>query len=250
MDPAWSVDGCGATVTQHVPHLRALPLTRLDSLLEQVWDHRLTLIVAPAGSGKSTLLGRFVADAPGPVAWYRADAWDRDPVRMLRRLESALRTVVPALPTGWETMEDALDSLIATELPAGLLLVIDDLHALASTDAERRLERLIERAPSGLTVIAASRSWPDMNLPRFKVAGELLEIGVADLRFRSWEVERLFRDVYGQRSAARGGGRPDPAHGGLGRGAAAVPPRQPRQAAGRAEGVAGAAGQACVPADR
>jgi DNA-binding SARP family transcriptional activator len=37
-----------------------------------------------------------------------------------------------------------------------------------------------------------------MNLPRFKVAGELLEIGVDDLRFRSWEVERLFRDVYGQ----------------------------------------------------
>ena len=145
MDPAWSVDGWAVTQTQPAPHLRALPLARLDALLEQTWDHRLTLIVAPAGSGKSTLLGRFVAAAPGPVAWYRADAWDRDPVRMLRHLESALRAAVPALPTGWETMEDALDSLIATELPPGLLLVIDDLHALASTDAERRLERLIER---------------------------------------------------------------------------------------------------------
>ena len=37
-----------------------------------------------------------------------------------------------------------------------------------------------------------------MNLPRFKVAGELLEIGVDDLRFRSWEVEQLYRDFYGQ----------------------------------------------------
>ncbi|MFN8518212.1 MAG: BTAD domain-containing putative transcriptional regulator [Chloroflexota bacterium] len=185
-------------MTPHATRVRALPLARLDALLAQAWEHRLTLIVAPAGSGKSTLLGRFVADAPGPVAWYRADAWDRDPVRMLRHLEAAFRAVVPALPGGWETMDDALDALAVTELPGGLLLAIDDLHALAATDAERRLERLIERAPSTLTIVAASRTWPDMNLPRFKVAGELLEVGVGDLRFRSWEVERLFRDVYGQ----------------------------------------------------
>lgn len=187
-----------ATVTSSSPHVRALPLARLDTLLAQVWEHRLTLIVAPAGSGKSTLLSRFVADAPGPVAWYRADAWDRDPVRMLRRLEGAFRMVVPPLAMGWETMDDALDALVTTHLPPALLLVVDDLHTLAATDAERGLERLIDRAPSGLTIVAASRTWPDMNLPRFKVAGELLEIGVDDLRFRSWEVERLFRDIYGQ----------------------------------------------------
>lgn len=191
-------DGPGAAVIQQAGRLRALPLARLDALLGQAWEHRLTLIVAPAGSGKSTLLSRFVADAPGPVAWYRADAWDRDAVRMLRRLESAFRAVVPALPTGWETMHDALEALATTDLPRRLLLVIDDLHALAATDAERGLERLIERAPSGLTILAATRAWPDMNLPRFKVAGELLEIGVDELRFRSWEVEQLFRDVYGQ----------------------------------------------------
>ncbi|MEZ4597562.1 MAG: hypothetical protein R3C32_12535 [Chloroflexota bacterium] len=188
----------GAPMTPPATRVRALPLARLDALLAQAWDHRLTLIVAPAGSGKSTLLAGFVARAPGPVAWYRADAWDRDPTRMLRRLESAFRTAVPALPGGWETMDDALDALARPGLPDGTLLAVDDLHALAATDAERRLERLIEQAPATLTIVAASRAWPDMNLPRFKVAGELLEIDVGDLRFRSWEVERLFRDVYGQ----------------------------------------------------
>src|SRR5690606_12129791 len=98
----------------------------------------------------------------------------------------------------WETMHDAIEALSTTDLPTRLLLAVDDLHALAATEAERSLERLFERAPSGLTIIAATRTWPDMNLPRFKVAGELLEIGVDDLRFRSWEVEQLFRDVYGQ----------------------------------------------------
>ncbi len=182
---------------QVLPRGRALTIARLDHLLVEAWDHRLTLIVAPAGAGKSTLLARFVAGAPGPVAWYRADAWDRDPVRMLRHLEGALRGAVPELASGWETVDDAIGSLQRVRLD-GLVLVIDDLHALAATTAERDLERLLDRAPTGLTVVAASRVWPDMNLPRFKVAGELLEIGVDGLRFRSWEVEQLFRDVYGQ----------------------------------------------------
>ena len=116
---------------------------------------------------------------------------------MLRHLEQALHAAVPTLHGGWETVEDALAAL-DNGLSERTLLVIDDLHTLESTDAERTLERFIELAPSTLTIVAASRVWPDMNVPRFKVAGELLEIGVDDLRFRSWEVEQLYRDFYGQ----------------------------------------------------
>ncbi len=180
-----------------IPSSRALPISRIDAILDEAWEHRLTLVVAPAGAGKSTLLARFAAAAPGPVAWYRADGWDRDPVRMLRHLDQALRAAVPGIRGGWETVEDALTAL-EHGLPDRTLLVIDDLHTLESTDAEHALERFIELAPSSLTIVAASRVWPDMNLPRFKVAGELLEIGVDDLRFRSWEVEQLYRDFYGQ----------------------------------------------------
>ncbi len=180
-----------------IPTSRALPIARLDATLDRAWEHRLTLVIAPAGAGKSTLLARFAAAAPGPVAWYRADGWDRDPVRMLRHLDQALRAAVPTLRGGWETVEDAVAALDEGILER-TLLVIDDLHTLESTDAERTLERFIELAPSTLTIVAASRVWPDMNVPRFKVAGELLEIGVDDLRFRSWEVEQLYRDFYGQ----------------------------------------------------
>jgi len=77
-----------------IPSSRALPISRIDAILDEAWEHRLTLVVAPAGAGKSTLLARFAAAAPGPVAWYRADGWDRDPVRMLRHLDQALRAAV------------------------------------------------------------------------------------------------------------------------------------------------------------
>ena len=42
-----------------IPRSRGLPIARLDATLDQAWDHRLTLVIAPAGAGKTTLLGRF-----------------------------------------------------------------------------------------------------------------------------------------------------------------------------------------------
>jgi DNA-binding SARP family transcriptional activator len=58
------------------------------------------------------------------------------------------------------------------------------------------LERFIDYLPASLAVLIGSRSEPAFNLSRRRVSGGLLEIGPDDLRFRSWEVERLFRDFY------------------------------------------------------
>ena len=80
-------------------------------------------------------------------------------------------------------------------MPAAAL-VIDDVHALEGTAAEAALGRLVDYAPPWLALIVASRVPPSFNLPRLRVSGELLELGSDDLRFRAWEVERLFRDVY------------------------------------------------------
>jgi ATP/maltotriose-dependent transcriptional regulator MalT len=53
-------------------------------------------------------------------------------------------------------------------------------------------------APPQLGVLIASRSRPHFNWPRVLVSGALLEVGADDLRFRSWEVERLFLHAYGE----------------------------------------------------
>src|SRR5205823_14969921 len=60
----------------------------------------------------------------------------------------------------------------------------------------RTLERLIDYAPPSITFLIGSRALPGFNLSRLRVSGALLEISSEDLRFRSWEVERLFRDIY------------------------------------------------------
>ena len=178
-----------------VPDVPSMGLDRLDARLEAVWGHRLGLVVAPAGSGKTTLLARFAARATGPVGWYRAEGWDSDEPALVRHIEAALAPVLPGIDRGWKAVADVANALARWQGPQVLLLV-DDLHTLDGTEAEVALEHLIDYAPASLTILAASRRPPRFNLSRLRVSGQLVELTGDDLRFRSWEVERLFRDFY------------------------------------------------------
>ncbi len=178
-----------------IPQVQSLSRERVDALLARIWQHRVGLVVAPAGSGKSTLLAGFAASADVPVAWYRAESWDAKTTTLLSHLQSAFTAALGSIPDGWDSVETAARAL---ESWAGrrALLIIDDLHTLEDSPAERTLERLIDYAPPSITFLIGSRALPGFNLSRMRVAGSLLEIGSEDLRFRSWEVERLFRDFY------------------------------------------------------
>jgi DNA-binding SARP family transcriptional activator len=177
------------------PLLEALPRERLESILAAAAGWRLALVIAPAGSGKTTLLARMAATFGGPVAWYRAEALDRDEPALVRHLEAALLTSVPGLHGDWRSVDDVIRALEARS--AGrTVLVVDDFHALEGSAAETAFGRLVDYAPDSLSILIGGRVTPGLNLPRLRVAGDLLEIGPDDLRFRSWEVEDLYRDIY------------------------------------------------------
>jgi DNA-binding SARP family transcriptional activator len=155
------------------------------------------LVVAPAGAGKSTLLAQLAADAGCASAWYAAEPSDASPARFLAGLRAACEAAVRKLPAGdWKSADDACNAL--EQLGEPLVLCIDDLHGLCGTAAESELERLVVHLPAGVRVLAATRRRPDINLSRLLVAGDLLELNPDDLRFRSWEVEELFREIYAE----------------------------------------------------
>jgi ATP/maltotriose-dependent transcriptional regulator MalT len=178
------------------PRVEALVVDRLIAQLDSIWDHRLGLVVAPPGAGKSTLLAAFARGIDVPVAWYEADRWDTTPMVLIARLAEAFRHVDGSQVEDWVDVEDMLAGIAAVRAPR-VLLVIDDLHAIEGTPADSVIERLVTRGPANLHVLAASRSQPRFNVSRLRVAGHVLELRPDDLRFRTWEVERLFRDVYG-----------------------------------------------------
>ena len=158
---------------------RTLVRERLLALVPRIWEHRVALVVAPAGSGKTTLLEQVAAAAGTRAVYHLAEPEQAEEQAFLAAVERSLGHALDAVhePT---------------------LLVVDDFHFLSGTPAEAAVERLLARAPEELAVVLASRVRPQLNWSRLLVSGSLLEIGPDDLRFRSWEIERLFREVYAE----------------------------------------------------
>ena len=161
-----------------------------------VAESRLGLVLAPAGYGKTRLLAQVADTFSGAVCWYRADSGDREPPRFMAKLGDALlRSLeVPVAPTSWDqvlrTMETAARQVT--------LLVVDDFHELEGSESEQYLAGLVESAPACLQILIAGRRWPALDIKHLRVSGESSVIEAADLQFRPWEAERLFREVYGE----------------------------------------------------
>ncbi|MFL5927436.1 MAG: winged helix-turn-helix domain-containing protein [Gaiellaceae bacterium] len=162
-----------------------------------MWKGRFGLVVAPAGSGKTTLLAQFAAAAGCPVAYHCTVSHEAGAESFLTGLGASLAPVVSGIEGDWTTLDAAALSL-ARIGPERALLLIDDFHLLEETPAEAALEELLAYTPPQLGVVIASRSRARFNWPRLLVSGALVEVGGDDLRFRSWEVERLFLDVYAE----------------------------------------------------
>lgn len=179
------------------PRVEGMVVDRLLTLVEEVWDRRVGLVVAPPGAGKTTLLATYLSRAEYPVAWYRADRWDDRVETLARRLATAFAATDPGHQSRWTTISD-VDAGLREWDPPRAMLVIDDLHVIADSGAETAIGWLADRMPEGMRMLIASRVQPAFNVSRMRVAGDLLDITADDLRLRTWEVERLFREHYGE----------------------------------------------------
>lgn len=155
------------------------------------------LVLGPPGSGKTTLLSHLAA-ARGPCAWYRVGPEDNSEISLTRHLAHTLgaaladHELINAAAGG--RIADLITALDAA--PRAAQLIIDDLHEVAGTPAERALGTFVTMRPRGVTILLGSRRPPMLNTSRLLVSGELIELDSDDLRFRSWEVEQLFATVY------------------------------------------------------
>ena len=193
--------------TATAAHIRppvGLIRSRLLSAADQVTDHRLVLVVAPAGSGKSTLLGQFRARTKARTVAYVVDASDRRADVLLAGLERAFRDsgACGSEAEPWTSPDAALRGIAkaaSASAPDGIVVVLDDLHSIEGSEALVCLHHLFTRLPEGVTALVGSRQVPNLDLSRLRLADQLVEITADDLRFRSWEIEELFSSHYGTR---------------------------------------------------
>lgn len=184
----------------------------LFARLDQGLESRLTLVTAPTGFGKTTLLGQWLSHAQIPAAWVTLDGSDNDPVRFWRYVVAAFRRMVESglVGSGYEVGKNALSTLRMAqqpsfsalitslindlaELPSPVILVLDDLQAVTSTEVLSTLKFMIEHLPDNLHLFLLSRRPVDLQAALLRARGELNELKAADLRFSAGEIEAFLR---------------------------------------------------------
>jgi len=182
-----------------------VPRPRLLDELRSGRGHALTLVCAPAGYGKTTLVSQWMAaDAnSSDFAWVALENGDADPVRFWTYVVAALSEIAPlagrrslaALSRRPEQLRtDALPLLIG-ELEQGdrnLVLVLEDYHLAEGTAVAESVAYFIDRRPSRLQVVLATRSDPQLPLGRWRANGQLAEIRAGQLCFADQEVADFF----------------------------------------------------------
>lgn len=176
---------------------------RLFDMLNGSATGGVTLIVAPAGYGKTTLIGSWLNDQDSYApAWLSLDEFDDDPLRFLRYFVAAWQTVEPSVGrVTQELLEGNTVGLLDGNpqsllvplindlaiLPKRHLLVLDDLHLLSNRTIYKLLNFWVDNAPSNCHLAITTRQEPQLNLSRWRVRNQLLEIREQDLQFTSSE---------------------------------------------------------------
>jgi LuxR family transcriptional regulator, maltose regulon positive regulatory protein len=158
-------------------------------------------VVAPAGYGKTTLLAKWADADPRPFAWVALDGRDDDALVFLRYIAAAIHGVEPVPAEVFEALSGpggftwtnrvprVGGALGALERP--LVLVLDDLHAVANPSCLDVLAALVEYVPAGSQIAVASREEPALPLARWRAHGSVEEIGVPHLRLDEREAKLL-----------------------------------------------------------
>lgn len=184
------------------PVASGLRRERLLDRFSATGDPRLALVVAPAGCGKTTLMGH-VAEAAAPrAAWLTLDEELVTPGALLAHLRESASHIAGFHPRRWGSVDDALHDL-ETGLPAASVLVLDEVHSVADGAALDILRSLLRHQPPRLALVLGGRRLPDLGLARHRLAGATVDLGAGDLRFRTWEVEELFRTCHDVRLRAQ-----------------------------------------------
>jgi LuxR family maltose regulon positive regulatory protein len=188
-----------------VPVSRWAPVQRrrLHTLLDEGTQGPLTLVAVPAGYGKTVLLASWTTAGrpPGPVAWVTVGPDDHRPASFWVHVLAALERAGVQPPGGphadpgprpgaGQAFVRWLAGWLA-ELPAPVVLVLDDLHEATGEEVARDLRLLLRYAPPQLRLVVATRADPPLSLHRLRVAGQLGELREADLAFTLSEAGEL-----------------------------------------------------------
>lgn len=197
-----------------VPRRRPELLTRprLLDLLNDLLDHRLILVTAPAGYGKTSLLVDFANATPLPVCWYAIDSLDADPLRFITSFIYALQVRFPNLgenclaalqSMGQDQLNvDTLVSLLIEDtcqyIREPVLFILDDFHQVGSSSQILMfINRFVQQMDDNCHLALASRAQvalPDLSL--MLARSQVGALSLEEISFQPDEIQRLLWQNY------------------------------------------------------
>ncbi len=186
---------------------------RLIDRLNTGLSGNVTLLCTPAGFGKSTLLAQWLQAHKRPAAWLSLDENDEELAIFVSGFTAALRTVFPdacpataslATAQRFPSVEQVATLLLneLADLPADVILVLDDYHLIHNSEVHTLLALLIEHLPPSLHLVLASRTDPPLPFARWRARGLLHDLRGADLRFTLAETHAFLERIVGQTRAS------------------------------------------------
>ncbi|HEY8450834.1 MAG: LuxR C-terminal-related transcriptional regulator [Micromonosporaceae bacterium] len=169
--------------------------SRLHDRLDHATRCPVTVVAAPAGWGKTVLLSAWLRARPAggpPAAWLATGPGPFWPaLHAAVRLALAGHPDLPPAPAGEDPSYPDRLAAALPELPEPLIVVVDDLHATEGPRVGDGLARLVGTAAGRLRLVVAGRGEPDLPVSRWRLTGEVAEIGAAELAFTPAEAAEL-----------------------------------------------------------
>ncbi|MEE8442193.1 MAG: tetratricopeptide repeat protein, partial [Dehalococcoidia bacterium] len=177
---------------------------------------RVQVLCAGAGHGKTTLLTQLLKRIRAPICWYSLEASDGDPRQFLTYLLAGLEKAIPQLGERFQRLQLALfdvsrepasvvGQLVTLLEHSGfshLVIVLDDFHTIEESRAVGEvITPLLERSPSMLHIILASRTMPNLPiLTRLLAQREAAIVREGEIRLTNDEVGKLLAIQWGKKS--------------------------------------------------
>lgn len=180
--------------------------THLIKQLNKGVECKLTLISASAGFGKTILLSQWAANYKYPVGWISLDEEHNDLMRFLLYLIGAIqsidinidetisRMILSPKPPPYLTILTLLINEL-TNLEDDFSIILDDYHLIDSKDVDEALAFLIDNMPSQMHLIISTRVDSRLQLAKLRAQGQMVEIRVADMRFRKDEITEFMNQI-------------------------------------------------------
>lgn len=199
-----------------VPRFKKTMLGR-DRLIEKLRDHddvKLVTISAPAGYGKTVLLADYANRAFKPCSWLSFDATDNDPTVFIESLVLSIKQVFPRFAAHSEFVSGLVEAMrdsqkgievcvrqlvneIYVSIKDNFDLILDDYHVVENQpQIDRLVNTLLLYLPENCRVLLSCRTIPSLDLTSLLIQGDVVGLGVNELKMDPEEVYRMLAGHY------------------------------------------------------